>query len=133
MSFLRGRAWARAYASRTTRSMPNAVFRLTSVATSCGVPVLIVPPLPVYGPSVPSRTTTKSISGLPASGVPTPGKSLLGRRLTWWSKANRSFSRKPRSSTPDGTDGSPMAPSRIASCSLSSSRSASVRVWPVAW
>lgn len=47
VSFLRGRACARAYASRTTRSMPNAVLRLTSVATSCGVPVLMEPPLPV--------------------------------------------------------------------------------------
>ncbi len=47
-----------------------------------------------------------------------PGSSLDGRRLTWWSKAKRSLSRKPRSRTPDGTDGSPIAPSRMASCAL---------------
>ena len=34
----------------------------TSFATSCGVPTRIAPPLPTYGPSVPSRTTTKSTS-----------------------------------------------------------------------
>ena len=61
---LRGRAWARPNASRTTRSTPKAVLTLTSVAISCGVPLRSTPPLPVYGPSVPSRTTTKSIGGL---------------------------------------------------------------------
>ena len=59
------------------------------MATSCGVPTRIAPPVPVYGPSVPSRTTTKSMSGLPASGLLTPGYSRDGRRLTWWSSANR--------------------------------------------
>ena len=39
VSFLRGRALARSYASRTTRSTPYAVLTLTSVAISCGVPV----------------------------------------------------------------------------------------------
>ena len=36
---------------------------LTSVAISCGVSLRSRPPLPAYGPSVPSRTTTMSISG----------------------------------------------------------------------
>ena len=62
-----------ANASRTTRSTPKAVLSETSVATSCGVPLRSTPPLPVYGPSVPSRTTTKSIAGSPASGEVTPG------------------------------------------------------------
>ncbi len=113
--------------------MPYAVFRLTSVATSCGVPVRSVPPLPTYGPSVPSRTTTKSISGSPASGDCTPGNSRPGRRLMWWSKANRSFSSSPRSSTPDGTLGSPMAPSRIASYDFSSASTSSGSVSPARW
>ena len=39
MRCLRGRAWARAKASRTTRSTPNRVLTLTSVAISFGVPV----------------------------------------------------------------------------------------------
>ncbi len=73
---------ARAKASLTTRSTPNAVLRLTSVATSWGVPTRIDPPLPVYGPSVPSRTTTKSTSPGSASGVGTPGKIRDGRRFT---------------------------------------------------
>ncbi len=55
---------------------------LTSVATSAGVPVRMEPPLPTYGPSVPSRTTTKSMSGRPASGVAVFGKRRLGLRFT---------------------------------------------------
>ncbi|CPU66572.1 Uncharacterised protein [Mycobacteroides abscessus] len=58
------------------------MLRETSVAISCGVPVRSEPPLPTYGPSVPSRTTTKSISPGSASGDVTPGYSLPGRRLT---------------------------------------------------
>ena len=54
--------------------------------------------------------------GSPASGLLTPGYSCDGRRLTWWSSSKRIRSSSPRSSTPLGTDGSPMAPSRIASC-----------------
>ncbi len=73
MSFLRGRAWARANASRTTRSTPYAVLTDTSVAISAGVPTRSAPPLPTYGPSVPSRTTTKSTSPGFASGEPTDG------------------------------------------------------------
>jgi hypothetical protein len=57
----RGGPAARAKASRTTRSTPKRVLTLTSVATSCGVPTRSAPPLPTYGPSVPSRTTTKSM------------------------------------------------------------------------
>lgn len=38
---------ARSNASATTRRTPNAVFTLTSVATSLGVPTRIAPPLPV--------------------------------------------------------------------------------------
>ncbi len=59
---LHGRRAARAKASRTTRSTPNAVFTLTSVAISWAVSLRSRPPLPAYGPSVPSRTATKSIS-----------------------------------------------------------------------
>ena len=58
----RGRASARRTRTRTTRSTPNAVFRLSSVAISCGVPLRITPPAPAYGPSVPSRTTTSRSS-----------------------------------------------------------------------
>ena len=54
---------------------------LTSVATSWAVPTRIAPPVPVYGPSVPSRTTTKSISGSPASGLLTPGYSRPGPQV----------------------------------------------------
>ncbi len=82
MSRLRGRRAARANASRTTRSTPNAVLTLTSVATSAGVPTRSAPPFPVYGPSVPSRTTTKSTSPGFASGEVTPGKIREGRRFT---------------------------------------------------
>ncbi len=46
VSFLRGRRWARANASRTTRSTPYAVLTLTSVAISAGVPTRSAPPLP---------------------------------------------------------------------------------------
>jgi hypothetical protein len=71
------RRTARSNASRITRSTPYAVLMLTSVAISCDVLVRTVPPLPQYRPSVPSRTTTKSISlpvmTLSASGVGTPG------------------------------------------------------------
>ena len=77
---------ARSNASRTTRSTPWAVLTLTSVAISAGVPARTTPPLPTYRPSVPSRTTTKSISPLPVTagdrGVTEPGKSRLGRRFT---------------------------------------------------
>jgi hypothetical protein len=42
-----------------------------------GVPTRSAPPLPMYGPSVPSRTTTKSMpSGATRArsrGLPTPG------------------------------------------------------------
>src|SRR5664280_2549838 len=76
-----GDLWARtvdavrAKASRTTRSTPYRVFRLSSVATSCAVPRRSTPPAPAYGPSVPSRTPTMSMSSgpTPANGVATPG------------------------------------------------------------
>ena len=72
---------------------------------------------------MPSRTTTMSISpGLtPASGLVVPGQSRDGRRFTYWSKSKRSLSSRPRSSTPGGTLGSPIAPSRMASWPASSS------------
>src|ERR1700691_5666742 len=54
---------------------------LTSVATSWAVPLRIAPPVPVYGPSVPSRITTKSMSGSPASGLRTPGYHRLGQHF----------------------------------------------------
>src|SRR4051812_38422391 len=72
------------------------------------------------------------MSGLPASGDATPGYSRAGRRLTWWSNANRSRSSRPRSSTPLGTDGSPTAPSRIASWPRSSWSTPPGSVSPVA-
>lgn len=43
-----------------------------------GVSVRTEPPMPVYDPSVPSRTTTKSISPRFASGLVTPEKSFEG-------------------------------------------------------
>ena len=118
-----GRRCARPKASRTTRSTPYAVLRLSSVATSWGVPLRSAPPEPAYGPSVPSRTTTMSmVAGVPAvTGLVTPGYSRTGRRLTWWSSSKRSLRSSPRSSTPGGTLGSPTAPSRMASCPRSSS------------
>src|SRR3954447_19154564 len=72
-----------------------------------------------------------SLGATSARGVFTPGYSLTGRRLTACSKANRSFSSRPRSRTPDGTPGSPTAPSRIASCPRSSSSTLSGSVSPV--
>ena len=50
------------------------MFRLSWVATSSGVPLRSTPPAPVYGPSVPSRTTSMlTDSGrTPASGVSHP-------------------------------------------------------------
>ena len=41
---------------------------LSWVAISAGVPLRITPPAPVYGPSVPSRTTTMSTDSGPAVG-----------------------------------------------------------------
>ena len=75
------------------------------------------PPISEYSPSLFSRTMTKSMSaGLrPASGVETPGSSLIGRRLTYCRKARRSGIRRPQSETWSGTPGKPTAPSRIAS------------------
>ena len=62
-------------AARTTRSTPNAVFTLSWVATSSGVPCRSTPPGPGYGPSVPSRYDEESMSAgsTPPSGVATPG------------------------------------------------------------
>ena len=84
VSFFLGRAMACSNAYRATRSTPNLVLRLSWVASSSGVPRRMKPPAPVYGPSVPSRTTTMSmVSGDPfASGEATPGYSRTGRRLT---------------------------------------------------
>ena len=75
VSLRRGRAWASVNAYRATRSTPNAVLNDSWVASSCGVPRRITPPAPVYGPSVPSRTTIMSIvSGDPfTSGDAVPG------------------------------------------------------------
>ncbi len=78
----RGRRSARSNAYRTTRSTPCAVFSDTSVAISWGVPTRIAPPLPTYGPSVPSRTTTKSTSPGDDNGVVTVGYTTVGRRFT---------------------------------------------------
>ena len=60
VSLRRGLAMALSNAYRATRSTPNAVLTLSWVAISAGVPLRITPPAPVYGPSVPSRTTTMS-------------------------------------------------------------------------
>ena len=59
VSFLRGRAAARANASRTTRSTPMPVLTLLLGGDLGGVPSRRTPPAPAYGPSVPSRTTTQ--------------------------------------------------------------------------
>ena len=56
--------------------MPYAVLTDVSFATSCAVPRRIEPPLPTYGPSVPSRTTTKSISPGSREGSGSPGVEL---------------------------------------------------------
>ncbi|CAB4830007.1 unannotated protein [freshwater metagenome] len=55
---------------------------LSSVATSRSVPIAKFPPEPAYGPSVPSRTTMKSIGLSVASGVDIPGINFAGRRFT---------------------------------------------------
>ena len=59
-------------AARTRRAprarRRSAVLTLTSVAISCGVPTRSAPPLPMYGPSVPSRTTTKSMRSATVDG-----------------------------------------------------------------
>ncbi len=54
---------------------------LTSVAISCGVPTRMPPPLPTYGPSVPSRTTTKSTSPGSASGLIDAGQQRGGAEV----------------------------------------------------
>ena len=84
VSFLRGLAIAFLNAYLATRSTPNAVFTLSWVAISAGVPLRMTPPAPVYGPSVPSRTTTMSTDSdrALASGEATPGYRRTGRRLT---------------------------------------------------
>ena len=81
VSFLRSRFNARSKASRITRSAPRLVFKLSSVAISASVPSARTPPAPTYGPSVPSRTTTKSIGDLVANGPVTPGIKRAGRKL----------------------------------------------------
>ena len=70
-----------------------------------------------------SRTITMSMSpGLTfASGVGTPGSSLVGRRLMYWSSSNRILSRMSVSISPCGIfalprGSAPTAPNRIASC-----------------
>ena len=92
MDGVRGLACARPKASRTTRSTPKAVLTLTSVAISCGVPLRSTPPLPAYGPSVPPRTTTKSMAGSPATGKATPPSGRAGPRVTWGPSAKRACS-----------------------------------------
>ena len=81
VSFLRGRPCARTNASRITRSAPLRVFKDSSVAISASVPKARVPPAPTYGPSVPSRTTTKSIGFSVANGPLTPACNFAGRRF----------------------------------------------------
>jgi hypothetical protein len=75
------------------RSTPYAVFTLTSVATSCGVPVRKRPPLPTYGPSRAlahdDRTRLGSSSGTARGVEPT------GRSSRWWSSSKRSRSSSP--------------------------------------
>ena len=81
VNFLRSRLDARSNASRITRSAPRRVFKLSSVAISASVPSASTPPAPTYGPSVPSRTTTKSIGAFVANGPVTPGIKRAGRKL----------------------------------------------------
>ncbi len=85
VSLRRGRARALAKAYLATRWTPNAVFTLSWLAISAGVPLRSTPPAPVYGPSVPSRTTTMSTDSAraPASAEVTPGYRRTGRRLTY--------------------------------------------------
>ncbi len=94
------------------RSAPKRVVQLTCVDTSAGMPLYWMPPMPVYRPSVFSRTTTKSISlgSLSFSGVQTPGYSRTGRRLMYWSSSKRVRSSKPFSRMPGAILGCPTAP-----------------------
>ena len=114
---LAGRPAARANASRTTRSTPYVVLRLSWVAISSGVPLRRTPPTPTYGPSVPSRTTTMSIdSGRTlASGVEharvQPDRAQVDVLVQFEAEPEQQAALE----HPLGTVGSPTAPSRIAS------------------
>ncbi len=66
-----------------------------------------------------------------ASGVRTPGSSLQGRRLTYWSKPRRIGINRPQSETWSGTPGQPTAPSRMLSLSRSRSSPSSGIMRPV--
>jgi hypothetical protein len=71
-----------------------------------------------YSPSVFSRTIIMSMSPgpRPASGERTPGMSLAGRRLTYWSNSRRNWISEPQSETWSGTVSvQPTAPKKIAS------------------
>jgi len=76
------------------------------------------PPMLLYSPSVFSRTMTMSISpgwrGLPSrrtTGAVTPGISLAGLTLTYWSNSRRNSSSEPQSEMWSGTlSGQPTAP-----------------------
>ncbi|CFE02702.1 Uncharacterised protein [Bordetella pertussis] len=105
-------------ANFSTRSAPTRVNTLSWITTSRSVPANSRPPLLEYSPSVFSRTMKKSMSpGLRlASGVGTPGISLTGRRLMYWSKSRRKRNSDPHSASWSGTaSGQPMAPKKIAS------------------
>src|SRR5712692_157689 len=112
-------ASATANAASQMRSTPFRVLISTSCAISSGVPFLKVPPVPVYRPSVFSRTTTKSSSRrpLPLSGLSRSSSSWQGRRLMYRSSSKRIASRMPLACSFPGTRGSPTAPKYTAASS----------------
>ena len=115
VSFLRGRAWARANASRTTRSTPKAVLTLTSVAISCGVPTRMraaVADVRTLGALTDDDEV--DVAGV-AQRRRDAGEQLGRTQVDVVVQREAQLSSRPRSRTPDGTLGSPMAPSRIAS------------------
>ena len=128
-----GRTFAHGVASTTARRTPKAVFS-TSAATLRGVPTRIAPPVPVaYGPSVPSRTTTKSMSDAPDSGLVTLVSGRAWPQIDVMIELKPDLQQQTCSSSPLGTEGSPLiAPRRIASCCRSSSSTDGSNTSPVA-
>jgi hypothetical protein len=102
-------------AKSTIRVTPARVNTDSCTANSSAKPRLSRPPISLYSPSTFSRTTTKSTDPASRSGLATPSKTRIGRRLTYWRKARRMGISNPQSETWSGTPGQPTAPSRIAS------------------
>ena len=114
----RGLRSAIANAYSTIRSIPLRENTPVWTATSSSWPRWTCPPTFAYSPSEFSLTTTMSRSPGPRSrrGLCTPGRSLIGRRLTYWRKLWRMGMISPQTATWSGTSGLPIAPSMIASC-----------------